>query len=157
MMLGHWPLVIRAVLSQGTSSGAVYLCCSMQQPLTKCGYWVGVTSVMEESNFTFTCGPWWFIWQRILLQCGRPRFEPLEKGLATHSSILAWRIPWTEKPGGLQSMERQRVGHDWETNTCTSLILTCHCMWLVATVLMKNYTARALLLLKGIFPQPSCS
>ena len=37
---------------------------------------------------------------------------PLEKGMATHSSILAWRIPWTEKPGGLQSMGLQRVGHD---------------------------------------------
>ena len=36
--------------------------------------------------------------------------DPLEKGMATHSSILAWRIPWTEKPGGLQSMGSQRVG-----------------------------------------------
>ena len=36
---------------------------------------------------------------------------PLEKGMATHSSILAWRMPWTEEPGGLQSMELQRVGH----------------------------------------------
>ena len=35
----------------------------------------------------------------------------LEKGMATHSSILAWRIPWTEKPGGLQSTESQRVRH----------------------------------------------
>ena len=38
--------------------------------------------------------------------------DPLEKGMATHSSILAWRISWTEEPGGLQSMESQRVGHD---------------------------------------------
>ena len=37
---------------------------------------------------------------------------PLEKGMAAHSSILAWKIPWTEEPGGLQSMEWQRVGHD---------------------------------------------
>ena len=37
--------------------------------------------------------------------------DPLEKGIATHSNILAWRIPWTEKPGGLQSMGSQRVGH----------------------------------------------
>ena len=37
----------------------------------------------------------------------------MEKGMATHSSILAWRIPWTEEPGGLQSMWLQRVGHDW--------------------------------------------
>ena len=36
----------------------------------------------------------------------------LQKGMATHSSILAWRIPWTEKYGGLQSMGSQRIGHD---------------------------------------------
>ena len=41
--------------------------------------------------------------------------DPLEKEMTTHSSILAWRIPWTEKPGGLQSMGSQRVGHDWAT------------------------------------------
>ena len=38
--------------------------------------------------------------------------DPLEEGLATHSCILAGRIPWTEEPGGLQSMGSQRVGHD---------------------------------------------
>ena len=38
--------------------------------------------------------------------------DPLEKGMATHSSIPAWVIPWTEEPGGLQSMGSQRVGHD---------------------------------------------
>ena len=40
------------------------------------------------------------------------REDPLEKEMATHSSILAWRIPWTEEPGGLQSTGLQRVGHD---------------------------------------------
>ena len=39
--------------------------------------------------------------------------------MAIHSSILAWRIPWTEEPGGLQSMESQRVGHDWVTSAFT--------------------------------------
>ena len=38
--------------------------------------------------------------------------DPLVKGMATHASILAWEIPWTEEPGGLQSMGSQRVGHD---------------------------------------------
>ena len=38
--------------------------------------------------------------------------DPLEKGMATHSSILAWKIPWTEKPGELHSMGSQKVGHD---------------------------------------------
>ena len=45
--------------------------------------------------------------------------DPLEKGMATHSSILAWRIPWTEKPGGLHSMGSQRVRHDYAANTTT--------------------------------------
>ena len=40
--------------------------------------------------------------------------DPLEKEMATHSSILAWEIPWTEEPGGLQSM-LQRIGHDLAT------------------------------------------
>ena len=40
------------------------------------------------------------------------RGDPLEEGMATHSNILAWRIPRTEEPGGLQSMGSQRVGHD---------------------------------------------
>jgi len=43
----------------------------------------------------------------------------LEKGMATHSSILAWRIKWTGEPERLQSTGSQRVGHDWETNTTT--------------------------------------
>ena len=39
--------------------------------------------------------------------------DPLEEGMATHSSILSWRIPWTEEPGGLQFMGSQRTGHSW--------------------------------------------
>ena len=48
--------------------------------------------------------PQWLRWQRICLQCRKPRFDPwvrkilLEKEMATHSSILTWRIPWTEEP-----------------------------------------------------------
>mgnify|MGYP006996689908 CR=1 FL=1 len=43
----------------------------------------------------------------------------MEKGIATHSSVLAWEIPWTEEPGGLQSTGLQRVRHDCPTNTQT--------------------------------------
>jgi len=46
----------------------------------------------------------------------------LEKGIATHSSIFAWRIPWTEEPGRLWSMGLQRVGHNWATNIFTLYI-----------------------------------
>ena len=49
------------------------------------------------------------------------REDPLEKGMATHSSILARRTPWTEEPGGLQSMGFQKVEHDWVTNTFTNI------------------------------------
>ena len=45
--------------------------------------------------------------------------DPLEKGMANHSRILVWKIPWTEDPGRLQSMELQRVRHNWATNTFT--------------------------------------
>ena len=48
---------------------------------------------------------------------------PLEKEIATHSSILAWRIPWMEEPGGLQSTGSQRVGHDWATSLHFTLLL----------------------------------
>ena len=49
--------------------------------------------------------------------------DPLEKEMATHSSILAWRIPWTEEPDGLQSMGLQRVRHDLVTKTHTHIII----------------------------------
>ena len=43
--------------------------------------------------------------------------DPLEKRMSNHSGILAWEILWTEEPGGLQTMEWQRAGHNWTTNT----------------------------------------
>ena len=58
--------------------------------------------------------------------------DPLEKEMATHSSILAWEIPWTEEPGGLQSMGSQRVGHDWA--------ISLHVTFLVAQM-VKNLPA----------------
>ena len=55
------------------------------------------------------------------------REDPLEKGMATHSSILAWEILWTQESGGLQSMgSSQRVGHDWATITHTHMHLHNH-------------------------------
>ena len=62
------------------------------------------------------------------------REDPLEEGMATDSSILAWEIPWTEEPGGLQSMQSKRVKHDWaaeqehkktfETEPLTNFLMT---------------------------------
>ena len=51
--------------------------------------------------------------------------DPLEEGVATHSSIIAWRIPWTEEPGGLQFMGSQRVGHDWNNLACMHAPAPC--------------------------------
>ena len=59
--------------------------------------------------------------------------DPLEKVTATHSSILAWRIPWIEEPGGLQSMGSQRVGHGWATNTLTFSLTHRKCIGKVVT------------------------
>ena len=50
------------------------------------------------------------------------REDPLEKETTTHSSVLAWRVPWTEEPGGLPSVGSQRVGHDSATVTFTMTI-----------------------------------
>ena len=54
--------------------------------------------------------------------------RPPEEEIAAHSSILAWRIPWTEEAGGLQSMGSQRVGHDWSDLACTHVpsLLSAH-------------------------------
>ena len=66
--------------------------------------------------------PMWETWVQSL-----GREEALEKEMVTHSSIFAWRIPWTEKPGRLQSMGSQRVGHDWATSL-TLLFLKVGCL-----------------------------
>ena len=61
--------------------------------------------------------------------------DPLEKGMATHSSTLAWRIPWREQPGRLQPMGSLRVGHDWATSlhfTFENGILQCTLLCLVS-------------------------
>ena len=77
---------------------------------------------MQESTSLPGGFPWWpsLVAQRIkhlpAMQETRVQSlgweDPLEKEMATHSSILAWRIPWTEEPGGLQSTGSQRVGQD---------------------------------------------
>ena len=80
----------------------------------------------SHCSASITSNSWWFLvaqtvkylpaMQETPIQfLGRE--DPLEKGMATHSSILAWRILWTEEPGGLQSIGLPRVGHDWMTNS----------------------------------------
>ena len=60
--------------------------------------------------------------------------DPLEKEMAAHSSIHAWKIPWTEEAGGLQSMGSQRIGHDWAPSChVTSSVQLLSCVWLFVT------------------------
>ena len=87
------------------------ICCKkMQSSIVSC--W--------RSSLSFIWTSWvLLIWgkepeSKVLWSLGRE--DPLDKEMATHSSILAWRIPWTEEPGGLQSTGLQRVRHDWATS-----------------------------------------
>ena len=71
------------------------------------------------------------------------RKDPMEKGMTTYSSILAWRIPWKEEPGGLQSMGSQRVGHDWVTNNNNNT-LTLFCVTLYISKILNHQTSSIL-------------
>ena len=74
--------------------------------------------------------------------------DPLEKEMATHSSILAWRIPWTEEPGRPQSTGSQRVGHDWTTSLHFIYIYICiytHIHILLLLFLWRTLTDTAII------------
>ena len=76
-----------------------------------CFWRVLANSFVNDSQFGFV----WLLWRETWVwSLGRE--DPLEKKMATHSSTLAWKIPWTEEPGRLRSMGSQRVGHDWATS-----------------------------------------
>ena len=79
--------------------------------------------------------------------------DPLEKEVATCSSILAWRIPWTEKPGGLQSMGLQRVGHDLATKEQQQMTIYEHLLCALHQLfyLIHNRAMRNLWILIFIF------
>ena len=85
------------ILGEGNDTPLQYSC--LENPMDGGAWWTTVHGVAEGqtklSNFTFTF-----------------HFDALEKEMATHSSALAWRIPWMEEPGGLQSMGSQKVRHD---------------------------------------------
>ena len=75
------------------------------------------------------------------LKLARSIFLFLKKGKATHSNILAWRIPWTEEPGRLQSMGLQRVGHNWGCTRYDMYQYLCqHCAeWVTSGVRLKRW------------------
>ena len=117
----HFPLVFKFLtkcqlswqlecssyfIGEGNGTPLQYSC--LENPMDGGAWWAAVRGFAEGrtllSDFTFTF-----------------HFHALEKEMATHSSVLAWRVPWTEKPGGLQSMGSHRVGHDW-----SDLVVVCH-------------------------------
>ena len=107
----------------------------LNQGLLHCRKILYQLSYQGNPNYIYILPRWWiymYVWASLVAQLIKslPAMQetwvwslswedPLEKGMATHFSILAWRIPWTEKPGGLQSMGSKRVGHDWTANTFT--------------------------------------
>ena len=87
-----------SVIGEGNGTPLQHSC--LENPMDGGAWWAAVHGVAKNrtqlSNFTFTF-----------------HFHALEKEMATHSSVLAWRIPGTGEPGGLPSMGSHRVGHDW--------------------------------------------
>ena len=89
--------------------------------------------------------------QRIHLQCRSHWFDPwveksLEEGMTIHSSILAWRISWTEKSDGLHSIEWQRVGHDWSDWAHNMFIWGCNnqrSFWSISQITSLPYSKQA--------------
>ena len=82
--------------------------------------WNGITYILEKWKRASPVAQWWRIplsmqeMQETWIQ-SLGREDPLEEEMATQSSILAWKFPWTEEPGRLQSIGSPRVGHDWAT------------------------------------------
>ena len=94
---------------------------------------------------------WWLREWRNYLQCRKPSLipgqeDPPEKAMAPHSSTLAWKIPWTEEPGRLQSMGSRRVGHDWATSLSLFTFMHWRRKWQLTPVFLpgKSHGQRSL-------------
>ena len=128
------------LLKQQSGDRACDLFCQVLQVISNVRWSLKTTALEYRSANDFHEGPdskYFRLWEPGGLSCGLPWWRrqericlpmqvlslglesPLEKGVATHSSILAWEIPWTVKPGRLQSLGLQRVRHNWVTNTFT--------------------------------------
>ena len=106
-----------ALTGEGNGTPLQYSC--LENPKDGGAWWAAVHGVAQSrtrlSDFTFTF-----------------HFHALEKEMATHSSVLAWRIPGTGKPGGLLSMGSHRVGHDWRDLAAAAVpyhhLASCSCL-----------------------------
>ena len=120
--------VCLCVCVTGASPGRVWNCMCVYVSVCVCNWgfprkriWKSECVCVCVCNWASPVAQWWRIClsaQETQVRCLVGK-DPLEKRMATHSSILAWRIPWTEEPGGLQPMGLQRVGYNRVTNTFT--------------------------------------
>ena len=100
--------------------------------------WVQITRILTFQNKEFGISFFWSLTPKRWMKDGlnvNQGTRTIEKAMAPHSSTLAWKIPWTEEPGRLQSMEKWRLGHDWATSLSLSCIgegngnpLQCSCL-----------------------------
>ena len=120
----------------GEGNGNPLQCSCLENPRDVEAWWAAVYGVAQSRTWLKRLSssssrpplglPWCSDSKESTCNVGEPGWipgsgrSPLEEGMATHSSILAWEIPWTEESGGLQAMGSQRVRHNWETNTSTT-------------------------------------
>ena len=113
------------VLEFGDGNGTPLLYSCLENPMDRGAWWAAVHWVAKSrtwlSDFTFTF-----------------HFHSLEREMATHSSALAWKIPWIEEPGRLQSMGSQRVRHDWATSLSLFTFMHWRRKWQPTPVLLPG-------------------
>ena len=110
-------------IAEGSGTPLQYSC--LENPMDGGAWWAAVHGVAKSrtwlSDFTFTF-----------------HFHALEKEMATHSSTLAWKIPWTEEPDRVQSTGSLRVGHDWVTSLSFSTFMHWRRKWQPTPVLLPG-------------------
>ena len=131
----HFLKVFKESRGEGNGTPLQYSC--LENPMGGGAWWVAIRGVAKSrtrlSNFPFTF-----------------HFHALEKEMATHCSVLAWRIPGTGEPGGLPSVGSHRVGHDWSDLAAKSLEFNRH-------AIASNSLSIPPLLLIPPPPGPDCS
>ena len=151
----NWTLFI--FVSLGFSIGAQYEHSSVevncQKFKKKKSFWVSLRKMYSCLENPMDGGAWWAAVHGVVKSRTRLsdftftfHFHALEKEMATHSSVLAWRIPGTGEPGGLLSMGSNRVGHDWSDLAAAA-----------AAVSKENYRENSKLLIKSVLPTAGSS